>query len=384
MVQGESISREGTSRCCALCGAGQENEEDIVCYEQEHTYPVRGTRLIKNRAEALYNIYGVATDFLAIQKRSRISNADTDTIKAGGILHIIGHSKYDFFIRLAAAEKEMDRMLRSGGYSCVILSGGGLEKTAAHIKASCSLRVFLDIHGAAEDALELALQGGWMKRLYFTAFYRVGERYLARYAQDTDGFFVVTSALRKYVEKKYRTKKGAVFYEVPCAASGMAFPEKEYECYRRAYRKKYGIDGDTVVFVYSGGTSPWQCIDETIELYKKIAEGMDQKSALLVFSYNADQIRAKIADVPSISVDSYESSELRKVLCAGDYAFLLRRDCVTNNVAFPNKYLEYIQARMKIIGTPYIYEVASQIRKYGTGFLYDFRKRGSGHRVCFK
>ena len=51
---------------------------------------------------------------------------------------------------------------------------------------------------------------------------------------------------------------------------------------------------------------------------------------------------------------------------------MLRENCITNNVAFPNKFLEYVQSRMKIITTPYVFEVSKQIEEYKLGFIYDF------------
>ena len=38
----------------------------------------------------------------------------------------------------------------------------------------------------------------------------------------------------------------------------------EYEHNRDTWRKKYEISDDTIVFVYSGGLSKWQQIDELI------------------------------------------------------------------------------------------------------------------------
>ena len=52
---------------------------------------------------------------------------------------------------------------------------------------------------------------------------------------------------------------------------------------------------------------------------------------------------------------------------------------MTNNVAFPNKYLEYVKSGLKIITTPYLHEIADQIKKYKIGYLYDMR--GSIDRI---
>jgi len=40
-------------------------------------------------------------------------------------------------------------------------------------------------------------------------------------------------------------------------------------------------------------------------------------------------------------------------------------------VAFPNKFLEYVQSGMSIFTTPNVYEIAEQIKKYDLGVLYN-------------
>ena len=108
-------------------------------------------------------------------------------------------------------------------------------------------------------------------------------------------------------------------------------------------------------------------------LYLQISKQIDCKTRLLIFSHNIDAIRKLLNDEDkNIITDSYSAEELQKALNAGDFAFMLRHDCVTNNVAFPNKFLEYIQSGMKIIATPYVHDIASQIKQYDVGYLYNF------------
>ena len=40
-------------------------------------------------------------------------------------------------------------------------------------------------------------------------------------------------------------------------------------------------------------------------------------------------------------------------------------------MAFPNKFLEYVQSGMHIIATPFVYEIAQQIKDYSLGILYN-------------
>jgi hypothetical protein len=54
-----------------------------------------------------------------------------------------------------------------------------------------------------------------------------------------------------------------------------------------------------------------------------------------------------------------------------DYFFLFRDKSITNRVAFPNKFLEYVLAGGKIISTSFCGDVSKYILKNDFGFFCD-------------
>ena len=331
-------------------------------------------RLIKNRAEALYNENGIVTDFLVLSKKERIKNK-TETILAGGSTSTYEVSMDHPMISMSshrAVIREIKNRLANKDYGAVVLSGFAMPSYAKQIKRDCNIPILLDIHGAAEDMLELAKTSGRLKGTAFRIFYHMDKTITKKSIQYIDGLFVVTEALREYFKVKYPVKQECPFFIIPCATDGIRFNQEEYLEDRKKYRDKYHIDNDEIVFIYSGGISPWQCVSETVELYKKIANGVNKKTRMLVFSHNRDAIASMAAGDVRIQIDSYSPEELVHALHVGDFAFLLRTNCITNNVAFPNKYLEYVQSGMKIITTPYVKEIAKQVKENDLGFIYDF------------
>lgn len=331
-------------------------------------------RLIKNRAEELYNGFGVASDFIAFQKPARINAKNREEIKAGGTTEVYPftlskpHKTWAAYKELKKAVKEK---LDSGEYGIVIFSSFLLVHLVKWIKKEYDVSVVMDLHGAAEDSLELARVSGFKKKIFFNLTYAAITRTYKKYYRYVDGSLVVTQALEDYVRKSYVIKDNFQFYHVPCATNSSCF-EKDVYCENRAtYRKKYNISDNEIVFIYSGGVSAWQCVEETVQLYKRLSEKLNRKTRMLVFSHSFDTIKRLAAGDESIHIDSYAPDELAKALCAGDYAFLLRKDCITNNVAFPNKFLEYVQSGMRIIATPYVYEIAQQVKDYSLGILYN-------------
>ena len=327
-------------------------------------------RLVKNRAESLYNDYNVASDFIVVQKKERVFSKQREYINAGGNLYSIELSIKNLFILIIKIVKKIHEVTKENDYDAVVFSGVGMLFFSCFF--SRKMKLFCDVHGASEDALEMANKQVVRKKIFFRFIYYLDVLCMKFFSHRMDGFFVVTDALKEYLRKKYSMKKNVDFMIVPCATQKEESLFENYEKYRAIYRKKYGIDQDEIVFVYSGGVSTWQCIPQTIALYEKIEKTLNQKTKLLIFSHRKDYFEKFANTNKSIIIDSYGPDELSKALFVGDFAFMLRENCITNNVAFPNKFLEYVQSRMKIITTPYVFEVSKQIEEYKLGFIYDF------------
>ena len=335
-------------------------------------------RLIKNRAEVLNYSYGISTDFIVLANSERIKSASREQINSGGDINIIQvdlKSPYSLMLVDSKLKSELKLMISTKKYCSIILSGSGIPYYAKYIKhLDPTIKIFADVHGASEDIVELVKGSSFCKRIFNQFIYiidRVGMKCSTKYL---DGYFVVTDALKEYLIGKYDIADKKKFYIAPCATINFNNEYfSHYEEYREIYRRKYLLDEKTIAFVYSGGTSNWQCIKETVCLFNTIRKFMPN-SKLLIFSHDVQKIKQMVICDTNLIIDSYRPDELTKALCAGDFAFMLRKDCITNNVAFPNKFLEYLQSRMKIITTPYVFEIAKQIRKYDLGYLYDFKK----------
>ncbi len=338
-------------------------------------------RLIKNRAEALYKEYGIATDFIAFASRDRIQSEKHEIINAGGEVEAYELSLTNPAITLPSYKKLKDsisKKLQTGKYGAVILSGTAMPSLAKGLKNKYNVKVYLDIHGALEDILEVSRKNSGLKANIFKLLYHVDKSAVRKGLKSSEGVFVVTKALEEYLKERYPIAREKNFYIIPCATSTNPIDEDEYQTDRIKYRKKYNISTDELVFIYSGGVSSWQCVAESIELYKALAEKLSIKTRMLVFSHNIKEIEALAKGDQRIQTDSYTPEELFHALRVGDFAFLLRRDNLTNNVAFPNKFLEYVQSGMHIISTPYVNEIADQINEYNLGYIYDFSNSSEG------
>lgn len=323
-------------------------------------------RLIKNRTETLLHSYGVETDILLF-KRDRVLKRPQEvfdyTSFEGFFYNWYNHPfKFSGFLSL------VKKRLYDNQYDAVVVSGGFfLFNMVERIKKlSPKIRVIIDIHGTIEEFKEFPGKN-ISQRIIRKFFYKTTMRFQRKSFPLADGFFVVSNALKKHIQECVPGLNNKAFFIIPCGIKETEVDYNESLKNRNQYRNKYKIADDELLFIYSGGVSPWQCIEESVSLFKHFSEETDRKCKMLILSGNLNYISKFKCD--SIITDSYSGDEVRKVLCAGDYAFLLRGDFMTNHVAYPNKFLEYVSSGMKIIATENVEDVAMQVRDYSVGVI---------------
>ena len=203
-------------------------------------------------------------------------------------------------------------------------------------------------------------------------FYRFAKNTEKKYIPKADGAFVVSYALKDYIIKEYGVKY-LPFYIIPCAISQTKINLHEKLFYRKQFRELYNVNDSDVLFIYSGGISPWQCVSESVDLFCRIKQKIqDPHMKMLILSRNCETLKHLKSE--SIMVDSFASNMVDKVQCAGDFAFMLRDDCVTNNVAFPNKFLEYVASGMKIVASPFIFDIKIQLDEFKLGVIINHKQ----------
>lgn len=326
-------------------------------------------RLIKNRAKTLYEEYGYKTDFLAL-----VTRKDKSKIEPMGFDSSLKYFEYTIknplgYIKAKKAfVTEIKDKLANENYDLVVISGGLAFGYIKLVKKLCpNLRVFADIHGASAEELIEFKPNGLVKKLRAKLLIALFDYNEKKYLPLYDDYFAVSKGLEEYLYKKYKITGNT--HIVPCAAAVDEIDVDFIQKSRLRARKKYGVKDDEILFIYSGGVSPWQCISQTVEIFNQIKQAdMHNKCKLLILSGNLDYIK-KYEKAGVIMVDTLPATLVPSTIPAADYAFLLREDYITNNVAYPNKFLEYVAAGTKIIATPFVYDVAEQIKQYDLGYL---------------
>lgn len=96
-------------------------------------------------------------------------------------------------------------------------------------------------------------------------------------------------------------------------------------------------------FVYAGSLADWQCIAETLELYKMI-KGQLKKASLTIFTKEIEKATDLVNrfDLQDVNIEYVSYDKINERLQVFKYGFLLRKDHIVNQVATPTKMNTYL------------------------------------------
>src|SRR5690606_4048397 len=102
-------------------------------------------------------------------------------------------------------------------------------------------------------------------------------------------------------------------------------------CYNLQLDEQVFFKGDRynkASFVYAGSTAQWQCLDETLLIFKAIQERIvDAELVVLTKDYNTVDELIKKYRISNVTINYVDLSELQNELSKYKYAFLIREDC---------------------------------------------------------
>lgn len=171
---------------------------------------------------------------------------------------------------------------------------------------------------------------------------------LEQKALDKSDFrLAVSSALVSYWQETYGyTKEKHVI--IPCTLSndfGAFFPSPEQMEERR---RSMGYKADDIIFIYSGSSAGWQSFALVDDMMCGYLEHPNTKLIVLSDHFDASfKVMQKFKE--KVSVQFVEPSKVKDFLFVSDYGILYREQSITNKVASPVKFAEYLNAGLKVI-----------------------------------
>lgn len=184
---------------------------------------------------------------------------------------------------------------------------------------------------------------------------------------ESDVNYAVSYSLVHYWKNTFGYSKNN-FSIIPCAVSDeyvQSFTEEEVmEC-----RKILGFSDDDVVVVFSAGKGEWQSFDWFYDFFKnQMKKKLNLK--LLILTENNLYIKKLNEGFGNRVIQKFvKPNEVRKHLLSADYGWLVRHSSVTNKVASPVKFAEYLSCGLKVLISPELGDFSEFVRNHQAGTI---------------
>jgi hypothetical protein len=315
--------------------------------------------LVNRRAESIYKQFTITTTCAVIGKNgNNVVKHDIEGIK----YIVITDKKYlkDVILNLKPNK--------------IIFYGVTTYRFINYVKkilkvVSIDAELLIDVQGAIEETIEYSNK---FQLVRYYPKYKLKKILLARAVNSVNGAFVVSDELGKYTIALLNEGKRDSFkiYKFRCGLTSIISAEQKLK-WRNEVREKWGINNETTVMVFSGYRMAWQNIDIIIKEFKEY----DKKYKNMFFAFFCnidDEFERKIKQ--SFPKGNYDLrflsfSEYFNYMCACDVGFLVRDYNVTNRVAFPNKFSDYLNAGLMVALNKALPEPYELLEKYKIEFI---------------
>lgn len=187
---------------------------------------------------------------------------------------------------------------------------------------------------------------------------------------NSNSQLAVSQKLIEWWKEQYNFTPTTCF-KIPCTISThftLPLPlEKEIE----HARENMGFSKEDIVLVYSGSSSGWQSFN-LVDIY--LFELFSKKTNIkLIFLSDEipDQSRLFSKFKNRIITKWVTPNEVRSLLIMADYGLLIREESITNKVASPVKFAEYLSCGLQVIISENIGDFTNFVIKNNCGILLD-------------
>lgn len=132
-------------------------------------------------------------------------------------------------------------------------------------------------------------------------------------------------------------------------------------------RKTLGIKNNEIVFVYSGSIAGWQSFELLYQFLKPILNTQNHIKVLFLSDKDANIEKLQNEFKDKIICRKVMPNEVPNLLVAADYGLLIREQTITNKVASPVKFAEYLACGLKVIISEELGDYSGFIKKNKCG-----------------
>ncbi len=165
---------------------------------------------------------------------------------------------------------------------------------------------------------------------------------------ESDFRIAVTAELVHFWQRTYQYKL-TDHIVVPCTVNSAFVVKNNLQNTITSKRTELGLDLNDIVFAYSGSTSGWQSF-KTLELFLSPLLTAHKHFKIIFLAQQEDSIDSLKKKFPQQVLQQWVAhKEVTKILTACDFGILIREQTITNQVASPTKFAEYLASGLPVI-----------------------------------
>lgn len=178
----------------------------------------------------------------------------------------------------------------------------------------------------------------------------------------------VSNKLVEYWKEKFGYDQKA-HVVIPCTLN------KEFEEFKiekdnvLETRRSLGIESYETAFVYSGSLAGWQSVELLNEFIRNILKAKDHKMIFYCDHHpSIEKLEKEFGN--RVIRKKLPPHEMPQYLAAGDHGLLIRESSLTNSVASPVKFAEYLSCGLSVIMSNNIGDYSTILLNNGWGQIY--------------
>lgn len=187
----------------------------------------------------------------------------------------------------------------------------------------------------------------------------------------SDAQLAVSQSLVDYWKNTYDVDVSRTARVIPCTLHRQNEKKLIDENERSSMREQYGIAPDHTLLVYSGSSAGWQSLESLFAWLAKQLKAHAHLHLLLLTPLESIKETALEPFNDRVKMRWVAPEKVHGLLSMGDYGLMIRDLKITNQVASPTKFAEYLAAGMRVLISPDLGDFSAFTEEHGCGFVID-------------
>lgn len=185
---------------------------------------------------------------------------------------------------------------------------------------------------------------------------------------ESDFRIAVSNKLIEYWENEFGYK-GQNHVMIPCTLNSEF--SGEHPVTDQSERQRLGFEEDDIILIYSGSSAGWQSFSTLDNFLLKAFEASPRIHCILLADTDPEKFFAHKKFPDRLRQMWVSHDEVKEVLNAGDYGLLIRDKAVTNEVASPTKFAEYLSRGLPVIISEGIGDFSGLVKDKKCGYVFS-------------